>query len=37
MIAFNVGAVVGFTLGGAMMTLLGWRSIFFENHRGAAR
>jgi len=31
MMAFNVGAVVGYTLGGAMITLLGWRSIFFIN------
>jgi EmrB/QacA subfamily drug resistance transporter len=29
--AFNVGAVVGFTLGGAVITFLGWRSIFFLN------
>ncbi|HET6487777.1 MAG TPA: MFS transporter [Spirochaetia bacterium] len=31
MMAFNVGAVVGYTLGGAMITFLGWRSIFFIN------
>ncbi|HUI69871.1 MAG TPA: MFS transporter [Spirochaetia bacterium] len=31
MMAFNVGAVLGYTLGGAMITFLGWRSIFFIN------
>ncbi len=31
MMAFNVGAVVGYTVGGAMITFLGWRSIFFIN------
>ncbi len=31
MMAFNVGAVVGYTLGGLMITFLGWRSIFFIN------
>jgi EmrB/QacA subfamily drug resistance transporter len=31
MMAFNVGAVVGYTVGGFMITFLGWRSIFFIN------
>ena len=31
MMAFNVGAVVGYTLGGAIITFLGWRSIFLIN------
>lgn len=31
MMAFNLGAVVGYTLGGAMITFLGWRSVFFIN------
>lgn len=31
MMAFNVGAVLGYTLGGALITFLGWRSIFLIN------
>jgi len=31
MMAFNVGAIAGYTIGGAMITLLGWRSIFLVN------
>ncbi|HXZ95340.1 MAG TPA: MFS transporter [Dehalococcoidia bacterium] len=29
--AFNVGAIAGYTLGGVMITLFGWRSIFLIN------
>jgi len=29
--AFNVGAIAGYTLGGVMITLFGWRSIFLVN------
>ncbi len=31
MIALTVGAVFGLTLGGVLISLLGWRSIFFVN------
>jgi len=31
MMAFNVGAIAGYTLGGVMITLFGWRSIFLVN------
>jgi EmrB/QacA subfamily drug resistance transporter len=31
MVAYNTGAVFGYTLSGAMITLFGWRSIFFIN------
>ena len=31
MMALNVGAVVGYTLSGVMITFFGWRSIFFVN------
>ncbi len=31
MMAINVGAVVGYTLGGVIITFFGWRSIFFLN------
>jgi len=31
MMAMNVAAVVGYTLGGVLITFLGWRSIFFIN------
>jgi EmrB/QacA subfamily drug resistance transporter len=31
MMAFNVGAVAGYTLSGVMISAFGWRSIFFLN------
>jgi len=31
MMAFNVGAVAGYTLSGVMITYFGWRSLFFIN------
>jgi EmrB/QacA subfamily drug resistance transporter len=31
MMAMNVAAVVGYTVGGMLITFLGWRSIFFIN------
>lgn len=31
MMAFNVGAIAGYTLSGVMITLFGWRSIFLVN------
>jgi EmrB/QacA subfamily drug resistance transporter len=31
MMAFTVGAIAGYTLGGVMITLFGWRSIFLIN------
>lgn len=31
MMAFNIGAVAGYTLSGVMITYFGWRSIFYLN------
>ena len=31
MMAMNLGAIAGYTLSGVMITLFGWRSIFFVN------
>ena len=31
MMALNLGAIAGYTLGGVMITYFGWRSIFLIN------